>query len=361
LPDLGGDVSPADWSQDGRRLLLVQTENAVQHLYTYDLETETLTLLDFPGHTVMYASPPYFTPDGEIYTLRQDASHPPCLVALDGVTGEEKRVVLQAGEAPPGRPFRSVSFPGANGDAIQGWLAVPEGEGPFPTILETHGGPESATLDMYDASAQMWLDHGFAFLSINYHGSTTFGREFQRSIWGHPGDLEVQDLVGARAWLIAQGIARPDAILLTGWSYGGYLTLLGLGTTPDLWAGGMAGVAVADWAVQYEDSMEFLRAYEVALFGGTPEEMPEQYAASSPITYVERVQAPVLMIQGRNDSRCPARPLEMYEAKLRELGKSVESHWFETGHAGSFMDVEQGIRDHRRMLDFAQRVVGATV
>ena len=68
---------------------------------------------------------------------------------------------------------------------------------------------------------------------------------------------------------------------------------------------GMAGVAVADWKLQYEDEAETLRGYLVALFGGGPEDKPEQYANSSPVTYGERVTAPVLIIQGRNDTRCP--------------------------------------------------------
>src|SRR5207244_1817755 len=123
------------------------------------------------------------------------------------------------------------------------------------------------------------------------------------------------------------GIARPDAILLTGASYGGYLTLLALGMRPDLWAGGMAEVAIADWTIQYEDTAPTLRGYQVALFGGTPTERPDAYQASSPITYVDRVAAPVLVIQGRNDTRCPSRPMELYEARLRALGKPVEVIW----------------------------------
>jgi dipeptidyl aminopeptidase/acylaminoacyl peptidase len=204
----------------------------------------------------------------------------------------------------------------------------------------------------------MWADHGFAYLTINYHGSTTFGREFQQSIWGNPGFLEVEDMAAAREWLIAQGIARPDAVLLSGWSYGGYLTLQALGTTPELWAGGMAGVAIADWTAQYEDSMEMIKGYQVAFLGGTPDERPEQYAASSPITYVDRVQAPILVIQGRNDARCPARPMEMYEARMRELGKPIEVHWFETGHTGSSMNAEQRVEDYEKILAFALRVTG---
>ncbi len=163
-------------------------------------------------------------------------------------------------------------------------------------------------------------------------------------------------MVAARDWLLREGIAQPDAILLTGWSYGGYLTLMGLGKRPDLWAGGMAGIAIADWTIQYEESAPTLRGYMEAIFHGPPTANPEQYARSSPISYVEQVRAPVLVIQGRNDTRCPARPMELYEAKLRQLGKQIEVEWFEAGH-GSY-ETEQQIAHHELMLRFACRVLG---
>lgn len=238
---------------------------------------------------------------------------------------------------------------------IQGWLGLPEGVGPFPTVLNTHGGPESYRTDMYLPNSQVWMDHGFAYLTINYHGSTTFGRDFQEAIWGHPGDWEIDDMAAAWKWLVEHSIAHPRQVFLEGWSYGGYLTLLGLGKRPELWAGGMAGIAVADWKMMYEDSAESLRGYQRALFGGTPDEKPEQYAASSPITYAGAVQAPVLILQGRNDSRTPARPVEAYEQKLKALGKPVEVYWFDGGHMGA--GVELDIQQQELELRFAERVL----
>jgi dipeptidyl aminopeptidase/acylaminoacyl peptidase len=200
------------------------------------------------------------------------------------------------------------------------------------------------------------MDHGFAFLTINYRGSITFGREFQEKIWGDVGHWEMEDLAAAHHWLVKEGISQPDAIFLTGGSYGGYNTLMGLGKWPDLWAGGMGLVVVADWAMMYEDSADTLKGYQVALFGGTPQEKPEEYRRSSPISYAENVKAPVLIIQGSNDTRTPARPAEAYEQKLKALGKSVEVHWFEAGHLGA--GVEQDIQHFEIMLRFVYRVLG---
>ncbi len=352
LPELEGDVSPEDWSADGTCILLMEHHRAVPHLYLYDLQRRKLSRLEHPGGTFWWAS---FGPGREVMAHWQDSTHPPRVIAFGLDSGAGMRTLLAGGEVPPCRPWRSVEFRSSDGVLVQAWLALPEGSGPFPAILHTHGGPEFAMSDMFNAQSQAWLDHGFAFLSVNYRGSTTFGREFQQKIWGNPGHWEVEDMVAARDWLVAQGIARPDQVLLNGWSYGGYLTLQALGTRPDLWAGGMAGVAVADWAIEFEDEAETLKAYDVALFGGTPAEVPERYAASSPLTYVENVRAPVLIIQGRNDTRCPARQVEIYEQRMRALGKPIEVHWFDAGHGSP--SVEQNIQFQEAMLRFAYRVL----
>ena len=109
----------------------------------------------------------------------------------------------------------------------------------------------------------------------------------------------------------------------------------------------------------YEGSSETLRGYCSAMFGGIPVDKSEQYAASSPMADVERVQAPLLIIQGRNDSRTPARPVEVYIERLRALGKAVEVEWFDAGHLGGFADPELGIAHQERMLRFAQTILEA--
>ncbi len=352
LPDLEGEVYPVDWAEDGERILLRQIIRAITHLHVYHLCDHQLRQVDHPPGTLW---PTYFM-DGEIFTGWQDSTHPACLIVLNPKSGRQTQMLLPAGAVPGGRPWRSVTFPSSDGQKVQGWLGVPAGQVPFPTILEIHGGPQAMTPDFFLPRSQMWLDHGFAYLSINYRGSTTFGRAFEEQIWGHPGDWELEDLVAARTWLVAQGIARPDRILLTGRSYGGYLTLLALGRRPDLWAGGMAMVAVCDFRRQYEDASEPLRQWVIHMLGGTPEERPDQYRVSSPITYAEHVRAPLLLIQGRHDTRPPARQAEAYIAKMQLLGKPIEVHWFDEGHVAG--NVERMIEDAERMLQFAQRVCG---
>jgi dipeptidyl aminopeptidase/acylaminoacyl peptidase len=244
LGDVTGALRAFDWSPDGSSILFRTFNAAVQQLYIHNLHTGVTIPL---GHPDGANIEPYFTPAGdEIFSHWQSSTCPPRLIALSARTGETTRTVISAGDAPPGRAWTSIMFPSLDGQQVQGWLGLPEGAGPFPAVIEAHGGPFEVQGEAFSPGAQAWLDHGFAYLSVNYRGSTTFGRQFERKIYGLPGAWEIEDLVAARRWLVESDIARPDSVLLTGWSYGGFLTLLALGRTPDLWAGGMARAAIAD-------------------------------------------------------------------------------------------------------------------
>lgn len=347
-----GELEGWDWSPDGETLLLCELYQARYQLYTYNLATQTLHPLQHPSGSFGSGQ---FMAAGEILLSLSNAAQPSHLIALNRKT-EAIRTVLAAGEVPPGRPWQSVRFPSGDGVEIQAWLALPAGDPPFPTVLHAHGGPTSVMTERFFPDCQAWLDHGFAWLSVNYRGSTTFGREFERAIWGRPGNWEVEDLVAARNGLVAQGIAQAEAILVTGASYGGYLTLQALGKFPELWAGGMAEVAIADWFLMYEDQAETMRGAQRSLFGGTPQEKPEAHRVGSPMTYAEQVSAPILVIQGRNDTRCPARQMQAYEDRLNSLGKAIELHWFEAGHGVS--DTAQSLQHQETKLRFAYRVLG---
>lgn len=353
LPDVEGEIYPQDWSPDGRAILVMILNRAEYQLALYDLESHKLTYLEHPNGTFSGAK---YRQNGDLLVVHSDATQPSRVLLLDGKTGAQLREVVRAGDVPAGHAWRSVSFPSSDGEMIQAWVATPEGTGPFPTIMHMHGGPTAVTTNVFLASAQAWLDHGFAFCSVNYRGSVTFGQDFEKKIWGNLGHWEVEDVAAAHKYVVDQGIADPDAILLTGGSYGGYLTLQVAGKYPDLWAGGMGQVAIADWFLMYEDQADTLRGYQRALFGGTPEEVPDVHRAASPITYAEQVKAPLMVIQGRNDTRCPSRQYEEYEKKLKSLGKQIETVWFDAGH-GSFSINEQ-IEHMEHFLRFAYRVLG---
>jgi dienelactone hydrolase len=356
LPDLTGDVEPLDWSPDGRRILLCRLAGA-QQLYVYDLQTGNLRALAHPPGTYVLPldSGPGFGPDDTIVAMRHTAQVPPEVVELDARTGAQRRVLLSTADAPPGRPWRSVTFESADGTPVQAWVATPDGDGPWPTILETHGGPHYTALEGYDPGVQCWLDHGYAWISVNFRGSLGFGVEFAEQIWGDMGRLELQDMVAARDFVVRGGIARPDEVFAFGASYGGYLTLFALGRRPDLWVGGMGLACDADLALSYEDASEALKAAMAGWMKGTPAQRPDAYANSSPITYAADFAAPVLIIQARNDTRTPPRQIEVFERRMRELGKELEVTWLDGGHQSVGPDML--IHVFETMLDFAGRTL----
>lgn len=356
VDDIPGEVSAQIWSKDTKKVVLNQLYQAQQQLYLYDLETDTFTKLHHPDGVI---GSDYdigiFTEDNKILVIWQDPANPPRLIALDGFTGRKLSTMLSVNDVPAGRPWKSITFPSENGAVIHGWLAVPEGLGPFPTVVHTHGGPKAVMDKRYSPESQAWLDHGFAFFSINYHGSTTFGKDFENSILGQLGDLEVQDMVSGYHWLVENKIAQPDAVFLAGESYGGFLTLLAIGKRPEFWVGGMAGRAIADWTLLYADENETMRSFQRAMFGGTPQDKPEAHRRSSPITYAGQIHAPILVIQGDNDTRSPARQMQAFEARLKSLNKHIEVHWADTGHGLHIQ--EQRLEQLELKLQFAHRIL----
>jgi dipeptidyl aminopeptidase/acylaminoacyl peptidase len=122
--------------------LLSHLDQAQQQLYLYDLETDTVRRLEHPaGMLGGWRDRGIITENGEILITWQDVAHPCRLIALDAATGRQVRTVLGSDEVPAGRTWESITFSSENGAAIHGWLALPNGSGPFPTILHTHGGP----------------------------------------------------------------------------------------------------------------------------------------------------------------------------------------------------------------------------
>ena len=337
FPNFEGDVLAWDWSNDGHNLLLCHSYWVQQQLYTFNLQTQTLTQLNHPAGIYDYSIGPFgsfahFLPNNNIASLWQNGAQPIQFVEQDGLTGEMVRTIVGPDAVVSARPWQSVTYTSSDGTSIQGWLAVPEGDGPFPTILNMHGGPHYQKQAIFDPNAQAWLDHGFAYFTINFRGSTGFGAAFKSQIWGNLGHCELEDMVAARHWLVENGISQADAIFLNGASYGGYLTLWGLARRPDLWAGGLAVIAIADWVVNYEDATDAMKGAFRMWHGGSPEEVHERYVNSSPATYLENISAPLHVIQGYNDTRTTQRQMEQFKARMKAMGKQIEVLWFDAGH-----------------------------
>ncbi|WP_018352706.1 S9 family peptidase [Longispora albida] len=338
---LAGEVT-AKWYPDASALLVLHAYHARHELYRYDLGTSTLTRLDSPPGYVLGAAAQR---DGGVELKWTSAEHAPTIRRLDGT-------VLLGVEAPPSVPLEDAWV----GD-VHALIARPAGEGPHPAVFYLHGGPDAQDVDMYSPMRAAFVDAGYCVIHVNYRGSHGYGLAWRDALVGNPGHPELEDTAAVYDWAVAQGIADPARCVIGGASWGGYLTLLGLGTQPERWAAGLALVPIGDTVALYEDEMEPVREYDRALFGGSPDEIPEVYARSSPMTYVDNVAAPVLITAGLNDPRCPIRNVENYVNRLAALGKPHEVYRFDAGHS-SFVVAER-IAQARLQLDFLARHVPA--
>lgn len=348
-PDLSwleGDLD-ADWYADGSALL-VRAEARGR---------STLHRVTFDGEATLLATPPGSVgdvtarPDGTVEFSWSSAATPTVVRSTSGSV-----VLTPAGDpAPPSVPVTDAFVDGPGGP-VHALVATPSGTGPFPTVFLVHGGPTWHDSDSFASDRAAYVDLGCAVVSVNYRGSTGYGSAWRDALTGRPGLTELEDLAAVRAWAVDSGLADPARIALTGGSWGGYLTLLGLGTQPGLWTLGVAAVPVADYLAAYEDEMEPLRAFDRSLFGGSPAQVPELYARCSPLTYVDAVAAPVLVLAGANDPRCPIRQVENWLDAAARAGKDVEVYRFDAGH-GSLV-VQERVAQLRAELTFVARHLG---
>ncbi|MFD7226537.1 S9 family peptidase [Streptomyces sp. NPDC059881] len=342
--DLPGDVS-AEWYPDGSALLIAHTFEARSELWRFTPATRELTRVETPAGSVSGATA---RPDGTVEYLWSSAAQPPKVRSTAG-----REVLDPPGMKAPGSVDVEDVWVDGPGGRIHALVQRPAGEGPFPTVFEIHGGPTWHDSDSFAAGPAAWVDHGYAVVRVNYRGSTGYGREWTDALKHRVGLIELEDIAAVREWAVASGVADPAKLILAGGSWGGYLTLLGLGTQPQAWALGLAAVPVADYVTAYHDEMEALKAMDRTLLGGTPEEVPERYEASSPLTYVDAVTAPVYISAGVNDPRCPIRQVENYVDRLAARGADHEVYRYDAGH-GSLV-VEERIKQVRLELDFAER------
>ncbi len=347
--DLGGAVEPVDWWPDASALLLLQLVDGRHRLHRYDLATGAVTALEHETGSITGAA---VRPDGEVWYRVHRGEHPARLLAVGSPT---PLLVPDGPAAPDGHPFETWRFDNPNGQRVHGFIVRPEGEGPWPVMLRVHGGPHSLDMDRWAPDLLAHVDAGFLVAMVNYRGSEGFGQAWRDELTGNAGFLELEDVLAGLDDLVRRGLADPARAVLAGWSWGGYVTLLGMGRHPDRWVAGIGGVPVADYVAAYEDEAPMLQALDRALFGGTPETVPGLFLERNPITYVDAVRAPLLILAGENDSRCPIRQVHNYVGRLRARGFEPEMYTYTTGH--SSFDVTERIRQTAIVLDFLARHV----
>ncbi len=230
-----------------------------------------------------------------------------------------------------------IRYQARDGREIHGYLTLPEGREPrnLPAILLVHGGPWWRDSWGYSAEVQWLANRGYAVLQVNFRGSTGFGKAHINAGDREWGGRMQDDLSDAVAWLVERGIAAADRVGIYGGSYGGYAVLGGLTFTPDLYACGVDIVGPSNLISFIETVPPYWEPLKVQLHRrvGHPERDREFLEQRSPLFHVERIDAPLMIVQGANDPRVKREESVQIRDALVEAGKVVDYMEFEDeGH-----------------------------
>lgn len=310
---------------DYENLICSWAENGTWHLGTVRLDNGMCEEWRTPwwptGNVACY--------EGRVVTLADSATHEPAIVE---VSGGASRVLRSSSQEHLSDDLisvaQAVSWTSSDGETVHGFyyaptnpeFTAPEGSLP-PLLVNVHGGPTSSARPGLSIAVQYWTSRGFAFLDVNYRGSTGYGRKYRQRLNGHWGVLDVQDCAEGAQYLVSQGLADPERIAIRGRSSGGYTVLSAL-TDSDVFTAGTSLFGIGDLKLLEATTHKFESHYDQFLIGSDDLSDPV-WAERSPINKVNQIHAPLLLLQGTEDKVVPPSQAEsMFEA-LRDSGRPV--------------------------------------
>lgn len=228
-------------------------------------------------------------------------------------------------------PMTPVTIPSRDGLDLHSYLTLPVGVEPvgLPMVLLVHGGPWARDAWGFHPEVQLLANRGYAVLQVNFRGSTGYGKAFVKAAIGEFAGKMHDDLIDAVDWAVDRGYADRDRVAIFGGSYGGYAALVGVTFTPDVFAAAIDYVGISSLANFMRTLPNIARPFLANnwhLFVGNPSD-PQQEAdmlARSPITYVEKIRTPLLVVQGANDTRVVQAESDNLVEALRARGVEVE-------------------------------------
>lgn len=358
VTDTQWEANAGSFSPDGRFFTYLLNEDGRTSLYLQASGSGQARKLPFPeGLTVDAGTPTSFSPDStRLLVSHQDSQRPADLWIYDLKTTKITQLTYSAlaslspTSIPPAQLVHYKSF---DGEIISAFLWVPfnlKRDGSNPAIVIPHGGPTSQVLDSFDHEAAALASRGYICIEPNVRGSTGYGMAFQKANVKDLGGGDLQDEVYATRFLLATGYVDPRKLGITGGSYGGFMTLMAVSKTPDIWAAAVEEFGIIDWYTMLKHSDPFLQQYEKSLLGD-PEKDRSVYEAASPIQYIRNEKAPLLVLQGENDIRVPKEEAEQVVDILKKEGKTVDAHYYpQEGHG--FAKRENQIDATRRIIDW---------
>jgi dipeptidyl aminopeptidase/acylaminoacyl peptidase len=304
-----------DWSPEGNRLVAMRLVNGAWELAIIDTESDHVEGIVPASGSALF---PRWSHDGRwIVFSSMDTSHPGVL----RIVSPKGELATEFGQHRQYVAAQFVRYRSGDGLEIPSYLFLPRDldAGKRPAVVWLHGGLPGATLNLFNPEIQYFVAQGFVVLAPNYRSSAGFG---ERLATLKSGDDMVQDIVAAANCLKGQKAVDSARIGILGQSFGGYLTLLSIARSPDLFAGAVDVAGLANLTTLHHSGLYGRQLWK--FFGGTPQERPEDYRNASPSTMAGLMKTPLLILHGDADREAPyEQSVEMAEA-LKGAHKDCE-------------------------------------
>ncbi|HVU31120.1 MAG TPA: S9 family peptidase [Sphingomicrobium sp.] len=355
-------LKPTPWEQssgsispDGRSMVVQTSEDGRQRLDLVDLVTLAERPVSMPpGVNGTMGKQPFTSDSKRLLVLHSGADAPGELQAFDLGSGRPTQLthLALATLSPEHLPkSRIVTYKSFDGTLISAIVTMPfnlERNGSNPAIVFPHGGPTGQSSDGFSRYATALASRGYLVIQPNPRGSTGYGLAFQKANFQDLGGGDLKDEVAAKQFLVDSGYVDARKVGIFGGSYGGFMTLMAIGRTPDEFAAAVDLFGIIDWRTMWQHEDALLQAYQKSLLG-SPDENPKVYDATSPLTYIQAVKAPLLVQQGENDIRVPAGQAKQVVEALKKKGNIVDAVYYpEEGH---------GFYKREHQQDSLQRIV----
>jgi dipeptidyl aminopeptidase/acylaminoacyl peptidase len=345
------------WSPDGKQLAYIINQGTISWLAVQKPgETARKYQVELGVHYL-----PQFTLDGScLVFIFDNPCKPGDLWMLSLESGKFIQLTHSMPDALEKAAFimpREITYPGMDGTPIPALLFTPPTKKTESAVLLIHGGPDwFFEMTWYPLMAHM-ASRGWVVLVPNYRGSTGYGRAWQEASRFDFGGVDTDDVAAGADYLRREGLADPQRIAVTGRSHGGYLTASCLTRYPDLWAAGSAFVPFLNWFTNHKEIRPDLQQWDIENFGD-PVENQVLWQERSPSYFLDRVLAPLQLICGRHDARCPVSDSVEAQLALQQMGKEVDLVIYEDeGHI--FLKMENILDSELRRISFLAKYLEA--
>jgi dipeptidyl aminopeptidase/acylaminoacyl peptidase len=353
------EINGGGFSPDGKRVTWTANIDGNTDIYLHDLATGKTSSLPLPrGVNGLGGSETSFTKDGARLLYHHNGPNAPNDVWVHNLaTGKSHQVThsLIAGvRAEDMVEPALVHYPSKDRKwTISAFVYVPYNlprNGQHPAIVYVHGGPTSQTVNSFNRFIQFAANQGYIVIAPNYRGSTGYGKEFQHANLFDMGGGDLQDVLGAAEWIKQSGYVDPKKLIVMGGSYGGYMSMMAVTKAPEVWAAGVPIVPFVNYFTEIENEDPVLREMDLATMGD-PVKNKALFEDRSPIFFIDKIKAPLLLLAGGNDPRCPKEEAHQVVDAVKKNGGVAELKVYENeGHG--FARVDNQIDAYKRVADF---------